>query len=115
MTDRLKWEVYKIPEEAWVEGVDEKARPYSIARIKYQPKGWNRPRSLVVTRRLKEEARTRLYIFPFMAYKYRAYVTNFPGSLEKQYKFAVERATLESNIKEFKNDFGYAFLRRICC
>ena len=110
MTERLIREVEKVPEDAWIEGIDEKGRPYSITRIKYQPKGWEKARTFIITRRLKKETPGQLYLFPSMAYKYHAYVTNFPGPLFRQYKFAVQRATLESNIKEYKSDLGYAFL-----
>ena len=43
-------------------------------------------------------------------YKYFAYVTNYGRPLEEQFRFCVERSTLEANIKEYKADFDYDFL-----
>jgi len=43
-------------------------------------------------------------------YKYFAYVTNYPGPVVGQYRFCVERCTLEAFIKEGKNGSQYHFL-----
>jgi len=107
---RLKDAICDIPEEDWVEGIDEKGRPYSIARIRFKPKTWEKERTYIISRRLKPDALTHPYMMPELGYKYHAYVTNYGGSIEAQYKFAVDRASLEANIKECKRDMGYNYL-----
>jgi hypothetical protein len=101
--------VYEIPESDWVEGVDDRRRPYSVARRWHQPKTWSKPRMFVVSRRLKD-LRGQQVLWEREKYAYFAYVTDYPGTVVEQYQFAVERCTLEACIKESKNGFQYHFL-----
>ena len=41
---------------------------------------------------------------------YFAYVANYRATVPEQFRFAIERCTLEANIKEYKTDFNYDFL-----
>jgi len=107
---RLREAIYQIPESQWFELEEEDGTPISIARIRYQPKTWDRPRTFIISRRLKPDTRYQTYFIPQEKYRYFAYVTNYPRPLLEQYKFAAERCTLEANIKEYKRDFGYDFL-----
>ena len=107
---RLREAIYQIPESQWFELEEEDGTPISIARIRYQPKTWDRPRTFIISRRLKPDTRYQTYFIPQEKYRYFAYVTNYPRPLLEQYKFAAERCTLEANIKEYKRDFRYDFL-----
>ncbi len=40
VTSHLREAIKAIPQGAWLEGEDERGRPYSIARISYRPKTW---------------------------------------------------------------------------
>ena len=84
--------------------------PYSIARIEYQPKTWKKARTFIVSRRLRPNPTGQLYLIEQEKYKYFAYVTNYQGTPLEQFRFSVERCTLEANIKEYKGDFNYDFL-----
>lgn len=109
MNARLRSAVGQIEDSQWVEGFHE-GKPYSIARIHYRPKTWSKARTFIVSRRLRHNTQGQGYLLEQERYKYFAYVTNYRASVEAQYHFAVERCTLESNIKEYKGDFNYDFL-----
>jgi hypothetical protein len=99
-----------LKERDWEEGVDERGRPYSIARLHHCPPTWDgKPRTFVISRRLKRDTKQGRLI-EGEQYKYFAYVTNFQGPLFSQYSFCVERCSLESYIKEAKGDFDWQFL-----
>lgn len=98
-----------IPESAWVEGQDDRGHPYSVARIQYQPKTWDRARTFIVSRRLKD-LKGQGVLWEHEQYRYFAYVTNCRGPVLDPYQFCVERCTLEAFIKEGKLGFQYHFL-----
>jgi len=95
-----------IPEEAWEESEDEEGRPCSIARISYCPATWKKARTYIVSRRLKD-LRGQKVIWEWEKYKYFAYVTNYRAPLGTQWRFCVERCSLENFIKEGKRGFYY--------
>lgn len=109
LTSHLREAVKAIPEQQWLEGQDERGRPYSIARLRYRPKTWEKERTYIISRRLKELKGQRV-LWQWAAYKYFAHVTNRRAPLVEQFRFCVERCTLESFIKEGKNGFHYDFL-----
>jgi hypothetical protein len=107
----LRAAIEEISENDWEERRDEDGHSYSIARIRYTPKTWkDKPRTFVISRRLRPNPTGQRYIFDFDRYKHFAYVTNYRRPLYEQFKFAVERCSLESFIKESKNEFNYDFL-----
>jgi hypothetical protein len=108
-TVRLRTAMLEIPENAWVESYDEKARICEVARIRYKPKTWDKERTYIISRRLKKDA-DQGRLFKGEQYKYFAYVTNKKGSVVNQYRFCVERASLENFIKESKGPFDYSRL-----
>ncbi len=111
VNEPLREAIRGISEDAWGEGRDEFGQIYSIARIHYKPKTWKRRRTFIISRRLlTKKASPQLCLFESEQYKYFAYVTNYRASMFGQFKFAVERCSLESYIKENKNDFHYDFL-----
>ena len=110
MNAPLREAVSKIPESEWVEGENEAGHPVSITRIHYCPKTWAKARTFIISRRLRPNPTGQQYLIDAEKYRYFAYVTNYPRPLEEQFKFAVERCTLEANIKEYKSDFHYDFL-----
>jgi hypothetical protein len=110
MNARLRSAVCSIPESEWVEGYNEAGHAVSIARIYYRPKTWDRPRTFIVSRRLRPNPTGQRYLMKAEKYRYFAYVTNYRASLENQFFFAIERCTLEANIKEYKRDLHYDFL-----
>jgi len=103
----LQEAINRIPDNAWEEGQDEYGRIYSVTRIHYKPRTWNTPRTFVISRRLRSHPTSQLTFFESDKYKYFAYVTNYRASVFRQFKFAVERCSLESFIKENKKDFHY--------
>jgi hypothetical protein len=109
----LRDEILAIPEQEWVEAQDEYGHPISVARLSYCPPTWKkegeRERTLVVSRRLKDDPAQGV-IWSGERYKYFAYITNFRSTVVEQFRFAVERCSLESFIKESKNGFHYDFL-----
>ena len=109
MNARVREAVAQIPDQDWEEAQDERGRPYSVARIRYRPKTWDKERTFVVSRRLKD-LKGQQVLWEGERYRYFAYVTNYRRPLFEQYKFCVERCTLESFIKEGKNGFAYDFL-----
>jgi hypothetical protein len=104
-TGDLRGRILQIPEDAWVEGVDEKGRPYSITEITYRPKTWAKARRYIVSRRLKPDAEKQAYLWPGEDYKYFAYVTNHKGKLYEAFKWCMARCTVENAIKEGKIGF----------
>jgi hypothetical protein len=104
-TENLRGRMLEIPEDAWVEGVDEKGRPYSITEIRYRPKTWKCARRYIVSRRLKPDESKQSYLWPGEKYKYFAYVTNRPGELYEAFKWIMGRCTIENAIKESKIGF----------
>ncbi len=110
VNERLRKAISRIPETMWQEGQDESNHVYSVARIHYTPKTWKGQRTFIISRRLRSHPSGQLRLFDSDKYKYFAYVTNYRAPVFRQFKFAVERCSLESFIKENKNDFHYDFL-----
>jgi len=110
MNAPLRSAICEIKPSWWEEGVNERGKPYSIARIHYQPTTWGQPRTFIVSRRLRRNPTGQEYLFDHERYRYFAYVTNYRAPLASQFQFCVERCTLEANIKEYKGDFNYDFL-----
>ena len=109
-THDLQEAIAQIPPDAWEDGEDEEGRPYSIARLRYCPKTWDKKeRTFVISRRLRHDAHQRL-LFGDDIYKYFAYITNYNAPLPTQFRFATERCSLESFIKEGKGNFHSNFL-----
>ena len=108
-TGHLHQRMTSIPENEWFEAEDERGRPSSVARIRYCPKTWDKERTYVISRRLKDLKGQRV-LWEWQKYKYFAYVTNYPAPLLSQFQFCVERCSLESFIKESKSGFGYEAL-----
>lgn len=100
--DRIK----SIPEGEWVDAQDEQGRLCSVARIRYCPKTWEAERTYVLSRRRKD-LKGQKVLWDWERYKYFAYVTNYKAPLMTQFKFCVERCSLESFIKESKSGFHY--------
>jgi hypothetical protein len=105
MNAPLRRRVETIPEDAWLEGLDERDRRYSVARIRYRPKTWSGPeRTFIISRRLKD--RPTRDLFGVERYDYFAYITNYRVPLVDQYRFSVERCSLERCVKESKLGFA---------
>lgn len=105
MNAPLRRRVETIPEDAWLEGIDERGRPYSVARIRYRPTTWSGPeRTFIISRRLKD--RPSRDLFGVERYDYFAYITNYRVPLADQYFFCVERCSLERCVKESKLGFA---------
>jgi hypothetical protein len=105
-TEHLYERIRAIPEDEWLEARDELGRPCSLARIRYRPKTWKKERTYVISRRLKDLKGQQVF-WAWQKYKYFAYVTNYRASLLGQFKFRVERCSLEGFIKEGKGGFHY--------
>lgn len=104
--------VAQIPEQDWLESGeyrDEYGRPYSIARITYKPPTWKKERTYIISRRFKNKP-GQPPLWEGVQYKYFAYVTCFEDTVLDQYKFCVERCSLEGFIKEGKLGFHYDHL-----
>lgn len=105
--------ILDIPESQWIEDKDEYGQPISVARLSYCPPTWKeegeRERTVVVSRRIKEDPQQGV-IWAGERFKYFAYMTNFRSTVVEQFRFAVERCSLESFVKESKNGFHYDFL-----
>lgn len=110
MNARLRSAVSEIEDSDWEESQDSDGHPYSVARLQYQPKTWSKSRTFIISRRLRPNPEGQGYLFEEEKYKYFAYVTNYRAPLLEQFRFAIERCTLEANIKEYKADFNYDFL-----
>jgi hypothetical protein len=110
MNGPLRDAIFKIPQEDWHEGENEAGHPVSIARVHYKPKTWKKQRTFIISRRLRPDPTGQRYLLEAEKYKYFAYVINYRATLPEQFRFAVERCTLEANIKEYKGDFHYDFL-----
>lgn len=110
MNAALRSAISKIKDSEWIEGENKAGELYSIARIHYKPKTWSKSRTFIISRRLRPNPDGQRYLLEEERYKYFAYVTNYRAVPEKQFRFSVERCTLEANIKEFKGDFNYDFL-----
>ena len=108
-TEDLKGVMHEVGESVWEEGMDERGHHYSIARIRYRPKTWKKARTFILSRREKE-LRGQQVLWEWQKYKYFAYVTDVQGSLLSQFKFCVQRCSLEGFIKEGKRGFHYDFL-----
>lgn len=98
-----------IPQEKWLEGLDDDEHHYSIARITYKPPTWENAHTFIISRRLKD-LKGQKVLWDSMKYEYFAFITNYPGNTYQQFKFCVERCSLENFIKETKNGFRYDFL-----
>lgn len=109
----LRDEILAIPESQWTDARDEYGQPVSVARLSYCPPTWKkqgeRERTVVVSRRLKQDPAQGV-IWAGQQYKYFAYLTNFRSTVVEQFRFAVERCSLENFIKESKNGFHYDLL-----
>ncbi len=105
-TQDLHSQIESIPPEQWLEDVDQDGHAVSLARIAYRPVTWQKPRTYVISRRLKD-LRGQQVLWDGEKYKYFAYVTNYRGGLVDQFKFCVERCSLEGFIKEGKAGFHY--------
>ena len=110
MNAALRSAVGEIAESEWEEGENGNREPYSIARIEYKPKTWKKARTFIISRRLRPNPTGQRFLIDAEKYKYFAYVTNYQGTAVEQFRFGVERCTLEANIKEYKSDFNYDFL-----
>ena len=110
MNAALRSAISEIEESEWEEGKNDRDEPYSFARIQYKPKTWKKARTFIVSRRLRPNPTGQRYLIEGEKYKYFAYVTNYRGTPLEQFRFSVERCTLEANIKEYKGDFNYDFL-----
>lgn len=99
-------QIESIPPDQWLEDVDQDGHPVSLARIAYRPVTWQKPRTYVISRRLKD-LRGQQVLWDGEKYKYFAYVTNYRGGLVDQFTFCVERCSLEGFIKEGKAGFHY--------
>lgn len=111
MNGPMQEAILEIPEEQWQEGESDSGHPVSIARISYCPKTWKKkPRTFIISRRLRPNPSGQRYLLDSEKYKYFAYITNYRGTLTEQFRFCIERCTLEANIKEYKADFDYDFL-----
>lgn len=99
-----------ISPREWEDGIDEDGHRYSVARTHYRPKTWDKKRTFIISRRLRPNPDGQETLFEFDRYKYFAYVTNYRAQPDAQFKFAVERCSLENFIKETKNNFNYDFL-----
>lgn len=102
INERLRECIWDIPRSRWLETMDAKGRPISVAEIYYKPATWDKARTFIISRRLKEDAFEAGYLFEQARYKYFAFVTNYPGDTLDRFKFCVERCSLESCIKEAK-------------
>jgi hypothetical protein len=110
MNAPLRSAISEIPESQWQEGENPSGELYSIARIEYKPPTWSRARTFIISRRLRPNPTGQGYLLEQEKYKYFAYVTNYQGTPLEQFRFSIERSTLEANIKEYKGDFHYDFL-----
>src|SRR6266850_493116 len=111
MNGPLAEAVLQIPQDQWQEGENDSGHPVSIARIHYCPKTWKeKPRTFIISRRFRPNPSGQRFLLDSEKYKYFAYLTNLRAPLESQFRFCIERCTLEANIKEYKADFDYDFL-----
>ena len=108
-TSHLKTRIIEIPEEDWEDEIDKAGKPYSIARIQYRPSKWKEERTYIISRRLMD-LKGQQVLWEHEKYKYFAYVTNHPGGAYEQFRFCVERCSLENFIKEAKSGLYYDFL-----
>ena len=81
----------------------------------YQPKGWSRPYRFIALRSDKDpddeeepEEVVQYQLFATKQYKYRVFVTNMEGPIDKLVWFYSQRAGAENLIKESNNDAGLA-------
>ena len=105
----LRQAIAQIPEEDWAEDVDADGHYCSLARLRYQPPTWKRARTFIISRRLKNLQGQQL-LLEDLRYEYFAYVTNYRARPKGQFKFCVERCSLENCIKEAKNGLHYGAL-----
>jgi len=105
-TAHLHDRMIRIPQDQWVEGQDERGRRCWVARIRYRPATWKKTRTYIISRRLKN-LRGQKVMWEWAKYKYFAYVTNYRAPVHEQFRFCVERCSLESFIKEGKSGFFY--------
>jgi len=108
-TAHLFGAVRAIREHEWTEAVDERGSVCSVARITYRPKTWQKARTFIISRRLKD-LKGQQVLWDWERYKYFAYVTDYDGTPLEQFKFCVERCSVENFIKEGKRGFHYDFL-----
>ena len=108
-TNHLHSAIDRIEQREWTEAVDERGRLCSVVRVTYRPKTWQTARTFLISRRLKD-LKGQQVLWDSERYKYFAYVTNYEGTPVEQFRFCVERCSLESFIKEGKCGFHYDFL-----
>lgn len=109
VTGHLHAAIAQIPEDAWTEEVDADGHYCSLARLQYRPPTWQRARTFIISRRLKDLHGQHL-LWEDLRFEYYAYVIKYPRPLREQFKFAVERCSLENCIKEAKNGLHYGAL-----
>jgi hypothetical protein len=79
-----------------------------IAEFKYQCEGWKKPRRFVAIRRLLPEdpnEATQLMLLKDRRYAYQAMVTNLTLGPYRLWRFYVQRANIEKNIRELLYDY----------
>jgi hypothetical protein len=108
-SNHLRSTIAAIPPEQWKDGIDADGHHYSIARISYKPATWTNSHTFIISRRPKD-LKGQNVLWDDMKYEYFAFVTNHPGTAYQQFKFCVERCSLENFIKETKSGFRYDFL-----
>jgi hypothetical protein len=108
-TPHLLGAIPAIREHEWKEAVEEGGSVCSVARITYRPKTWQEARTFIISRRLRD-LKGQQVLWDSERYKYFAYVTDYDGTPLEQFKFCVQRCSLENFIKESKRGFHYDFL-----
>jgi hypothetical protein len=107
LTPHLRAALLTLDEDDWQEGQTPEGRRYSVARLRYCPKTWDgRARTYLISRRLRWRQDEGCLI-DGEQYRYFAYVTNRRGSVVDQFRFCVERCSLESFVKEAKLGVHY--------
>jgi len=80
--------------------------PWQATEFQYQPMGWLTPHRFVLVRRpkpSKEEQALQLSLWEFNKFLYHAFATNLPLSPAAVYRFYIQRAVTELDIRELKN------------
>jgi hypothetical protein len=56
LSGKLPGRIMELSEDDWVEGEDERGRPFSISRITYKSKFWEKACTFIFSHRLKKDA-----------------------------------------------------------
>jgi len=94
-----------------LEGLDyhQFRKNWEAADFYYTPREWKSPHRIVIIRRLlPEKPSEQPTLFTLKRYAYQAYVTNLPMKSEYVWYFYRQRAAIELNIKELKEDYVLA-------